>query len=33
MKILFDNFIFDLQYAGGISNVWFNLIKGLLYKE
>ena len=33
MKILFDYFIFDLQYAGGISNVWFNLIKGLLYKK
>lgn len=27
MKILYDNFIFELQYAGGISKVWFNLIK------
>jgi len=27
MKILYDNFIFDLQLAGGISKVWYNLIK------
>lgn len=29
MKILLDNFIFDLQYAGGISKVWYNLLKGI----
>ena len=29
MKILYDNFIFDLQKAGGISKLWYKLIKGL----
>lgn len=29
MKILYDNFIFELQYAGGISKVWFKLINRL----
>lgn len=29
MKILLDNFIFDLQYAGGISKVWYNLLNGI----
>ncbi len=33
MKILLDNFIFELQYAGGISKVWFNLIKRLKEKN
>jgi mannosyltransferase len=27
MRILFDNIIFELQRAGGISKVWYNLIK------
>ena len=26
MTIQYDNFIFELQYAGGISKVWYNLI-------
>ena len=30
MKVLFDNIIFELQYAGGISNVWYNISKHLL---
>ena len=29
MKILYDNIIFDLQFAGGISKLWFKLIQGL----
>jgi glycosyltransferase involved in cell wall biosynthesis len=29
MNILYDNFIFDLQQAGGISNLWCKLIQGL----
>ena len=27
MKILFDNYIFEVQKAGGISKVWFNILK------
>tara|TARA_B100000795_G_C22798727_1_gene440696 strand:- start:871 stop:1956 length:1086 start_codon:yes stop_codon:yes gene_type:complete len=26
IKVLYDNIIFDLQYAGGISKIWYNLI-------
>lgn len=33
MKILIDNFIFDLQYAGGISKVWVNLLNGFRRSE
>lgn len=33
MKILYDNIIFDLQKAGGISNVWYNLIRFLKQKN
>ena len=30
MNIYFDNIIFSLQKAGGISVVWQNLIKNIL---
>jgi glycosyltransferase involved in cell wall biosynthesis len=26
IRILYDNIIFDMQYAGGISKIWYNLI-------
>lgn len=33
MRIVFDNIIFALQRAGGISIVWQNLLKGALDSE
>lgn len=33
MKIIFDNVIFSLQRAGGISNYWMELIKAVSAKE
>lgn len=33
IKVLYDNIIFELQHAGGISNVWYNLIKQINNKR
>ena len=33
MKIYFDNIIYTLQKAGGISVVWTNLIKNVLQNK
>lgn len=30
MKIVFDNIVFSLQKAGGISVVWYELLKRIL---
>ena len=32
-KILLDNIIFKLQPIGGISNYWYNLLKGFVYND
>ena len=33
MKIIYDNIIFSIQKSGGISVVWYELIKRLLNEK
>ena len=33
MRILFDNIVFDLQKSGGISIVWYELLKRLQHEN